>query len=162
MKSRQLITLVIFVIVGILLVQGLQKIPFNQFWIVLTDVRNLEGFLEVVYNRTALSITLIGIGSLLLWVFLAFRVRVNTAAQAIGYQWIWWLLLLGQIVLNIGLFLVWNRDPVYGSSDAIPWIVAMIILDAIVFFWLPTALATPRPLQNVPTGAVFLKHLTGN
>lgn len=162
MKSRQLVILVISVVVGVLLVQWLQKIPLSQFWIVLTDVRNLEGFLEVVYNRTALSIIITGIGSLLLWVFLAFRARVNTAAQAIRYQWIWWLLLLGQIALNIILFLVWNRDPAYGSSDAVPWIVAMIILDALVFFWLPTTLATPRPLQNVPTGSMFLKHLTGD
>jgi len=158
LKPKQLIALVLCTILWILLVQWLQEIPFSQYWILLADPEN---FVQVVYRRTAYGITGTGLLALLIWYFNAFRSEIHEGGDTQRYGLLWWLLLLGQLAISGGIFVFFNEGSGYGSPQAYAPICAMLVMDVAIFFWIPTAMATPGPLKRVPWGSMFFDRLTG-
>lgn len=103
-----------------------------------------------------------GVILLLFWIFSASRYRASKAADVIPKRITWLVLFWGYIFFNIlTFFLLSFFYEAINNTGLLIYYPISVVLDAVLLFWLPSALGTPGTLRNIPPLARPIRNLYG-
>ncbi|AMA10808.1 hypothetical protein [Picosynechococcus sp. PCC 73109] len=119
---------------------------------------------DIFWLNNIISLVL---GFLLLgfWIFKAYNKQFIRAELVLAKRFTWWLSALFHffacllIFFGTSYFLDWLDEGRY--IEFWLWYPGCLLLDTLLIFWLPSALATPRSLRNIPPLAIKLRKFYG-
>ena len=76
------------------------------------------------------------------------RANVSITGQVKRLRRAWWCCALGQLALAIGLQLLWASHLEQVEGWGLVFVLAVLLCDLVVIFWLPTALLVPEELGH--------------
>ena len=174
MRPFQWTLLLITVLAGILWVFLAQNWLFLNLFpgLLVGPGMNLEDYLQTGSSPSFAVLWISCTVALLVWLASTSSRRTRNAAEVRRMQPVWWfttllLVVLGclyQLFFTVFLWQIRGESPIEGSaitSYPVPtagWILllAFVVLDVLLLFWLPTLLASPRSHRLVVPGAVTL------
>lgn len=134
-------------------------IPFTM------PTKELDEWVNAIFWPLTWILYGLGIFVTLIWVGFAMRSQFVRAKDVLSTQIRWWLLAIGFVVVGQGSFfaLSFFNEWLDGSRSSEPllWVPLFILIDLVLLFWLPTAIATPRSLRYIPPLSMFLRKLYG-
>jgi hypothetical protein len=137
---------------GAVLVFLAQPWLFQSGIIAITDV-DVETWLAEKYTIGVSIVYGTALFATLIWYLIAAKARVSTAADVSKLRPLWGVLLLLPIVgICVALYFFNN------SNEALLWLTFFYIVDAVVVYWLATAISSPGLLKYVPPGSMTLRN----
>lgn len=165
MKTKEFIALIITGAIATVVILWLQPYLFSSVIPFSMNSRELDNWLGKVFWPTTWMIYGLGVFLTLIWIGKAAKSRYSHANQVLANGGLWWLLcifcgLLSLIgFLIISFFTGWLND---GQSLEPLWILPpFIVVDVVLLYWLPTAIATPRSFRYLPPFSMTLRKLYG-
>jgi hypothetical protein len=141
-------------LVGALLAYVVQPWLFQSGIIDLPDVRDIPDWLAQQYTLGVSIVFFTCILTTLTWYLIAlFSKSGKTAREVAGLRPIWGLLLLLPVLSVIG-GIYFNK-----SNDALLWVTLLYIGDALLCYWLATAISSPGLFKYVPPFAFLIRNL---
>lgn len=101
----------------------------------------------------------------LFWIAKALSSGFTKAQDVLSTGGLWWIfaIVLGVVTMLalVGLSFLngWFDDS--RNLEPFFWLLGFIIVDVLLIFWLPTALATPKSMRYVPPGSMLLRKIYG-
>ncbi|BAW97808.1 unknown protein (plasmid) [[Synechococcus] sp. NIES-970] len=144
-------------------------LKYNLFYVPILPLSagnaEIEDWLaEVFWLNNGISL---GLGFLLLglWIFKAYNKQFIRAELVLERRFQWWFsaflhfLACLLIFFSTSYFYGWLDDSLYAEFWL--WYSGCLFFDTLLIFWLPSALATPGSLRNIPPLAIKLRKLYG-
>lgn len=158
---RNLITVVLLLVAGavlnLLILPRLMETVFLDVFA--APGLQLEQFLDEGPPKLFTVLWFCNVAAVLFWFYRTMRRRAASAARvaAMGAQW--WI--AASLLLAVGLvcsaFSIWIPFPQVPLLGDI-LLLALLLVDEALLFWLPTALASPRSYRLVAPGAQLLQR----
>ena len=168
MKQKEALALTISIVIGIVIIFGLQ--PFlladpAALAMVTQDVDGITYWEDIVMQPLLVGIFVSSVLFLLVWFGIAVTRNFMRSRDAFGTRVIWFGLAIGLFIIYELLFLAFGFTGLLAEGTA-PIQLHLLILptffvDLLILFWLPTALATPRALRYVPPLSMKVRSLIG-
>jgi hypothetical protein len=167
MKLAEIVALVITVAIATVIVFVLQPwlLSGQGFPLGGISLSDLNEWIEDVLGPVLYFAYVLGIVMLLIWFGRALTGNFTQAREVLSTRGMWWIMafLLGLIpllaMLVLGFFTGWLYEN--HAFEPFFWLFAFVVLDVLVLFWLPTALATPKSMRYVPPGSMLLRKIYG-
>ncbi len=166
MKFKDCFALAVSFAIATGIVLGLIPYLFREPIIPLTMSSNeLEDWIGTIFMTTNFILYGIGAFILFIWIFKAARTPFMTSEETLSTGFLWWLLLIIYWILGIVIFMSvsffsgWMDGT--KSIEPLFWFPPFVIINGILLFWLPTAIATPRSMRYIPPFAMTLRKLYG-
>ncbi len=169
MKLKESITLGFVFGIASVLVLVLQSHLFQEPLIPSSMATgDLDNWWSNVFSPATYVVFGLGIIINLIWFIKASVSRYKHSKSALSAQGLWWLLFFIYLIVTLVVFAAFTHfaidpdKPIKGIFEASCWAANFLILDVILLFWLPTALATPRTLRYIPPFSMSLRKLIGD
>ena len=151
----EIVRIIVISLVGAIFAFLLQPWLYRSGIIPLTDV-DPEVWVGDRYTVGVAIVFSVCIISTLLWYVLTSKAKVARPEDRSFWRLMWWLFLLLPIISICVALYFFN-----GSNDALLSLTGFYILNALICFWLTTALNTPGALMYAAPGS-SLRLLLGN
>lgn len=122
----------------------------------------LDDWLNQVFLFSNLTGYITGVLCLVFWLVFAARYQATNSKSVIPKRIAWLSIFFGHIVFNLLLF--FSLSFLYHSINYRGFLIyypLSIVIDSLLLFWLPSAIATPGTMRNVPPLAMSLRKFYG-
>jgi hypothetical protein len=162
MKNFEILWLSGSIAVGVFLI-SLQHFLFAEVLVLANitdaDLTNWINFLPYFTSIVIVS----AIGATLWWIFRATTTTYISSRHALSKKLSWKLRASGLYIFDTIILAGYSifKPQSVPVEIFICFSIFILPFDIAVLYWLPTAIATPRTLRNIPTGAIKLRNLIG-
>jgi hypothetical protein len=166
MKIAEIVALVVTVAIATIVIFGLQPWLLGGSGLPLSLSRgNLDKWAAEILFPTLYVVYVLGALLLLFWIAKALSSGFTKAKDVLSTGGLWWIfaIVLGVVTMlalvGLSFFNGWFDDS--RNLEPFFWLLGFIIVDVLLIFWLPTALATPKSMRYVPPGSMLLRKIYG-
>ena len=135
------------------------------------NIPSITSWVEQVYQVASIGILIVCTSCTLFWIFHSIRARFDRSKHARRNEVFWWILSIILFVLAYIIYLIvegtYTSIQPGGTGGTVPytppyaWMGFVVLIDVLLLFWLPSALATMGTLRYVPPGSMTLRRLFG-
>lgn len=101
----------------------------------------------------------------LIWIIQGVNFKAESSRKTLVKLKLWWFFAIISTSINLSFLLILSYILKFidqtGFYEFLLWLAFFAIVDVLVAFWLPTAIATPRTMRYLPPGSRLLRSIYG-
>ena len=166
MKPIEMIFLLLTITIATLVIFLLQPAILSKEWDLLAaSSRNIEDWRNQLMWPSLYINFAVGILATLFWIAKGSTFQAYSGAQTLSTGGLWWIFCLLYTLVSLAAILGLSFfHELIEKKDFIQFLIYLCgfaIVDVLLLFWLPTAIATPRTMRYVPPGSQLLRSIYG-
>ena len=100
-----------------------------------------------------------------IWIIQGANFKAENSRKTLDKLKLWWFFAIISTLINLSFLLFLSYILGFidqtGFYEFLLWLAFFAIVDVLVAFWLPTAIATPRTMRYLPPGSRLLRSIYG-
>ncbi|MBJ7901561.1 MAG: hypothetical protein GC158_16965 [Cyanobacteria bacterium RI_101] len=166
MKPLEVVFLLITIAIATLVIFLLQPAMLSKEWgLLAAKSSSIEDWRQQLMWPSLAVNYVLGILATLFWIAKGASFKSVKSRNTLSMVSLWWIICIAygliSLAVAIGLSFFYDLINERYFLEFLVYLSVFAVVDVLLMFWLPTAIATPRTMRYVPPGSQLLRSIYG-